>query len=209
MTGQELYNKIIRYYKRDDKDIELWEAVNETITDMLRAHSFDGGKKVDVKDDLIISGGYRFRIPSKTGILLDVILVDDSQEIAPLERINKDNFDRLYPNIENDNATGVPTIYSVFGGYVYVAPKPQKEYGYKLCFVRSEMAIVDKNTETVPLGDFGECIKFGALYRLTLGVEDEPTAARYKNLYEAELHKAVNYDRLRTQSIRIVRAYDC
>jgi hypothetical protein len=207
MTGKELKRKIMTYLKRDDKDIELWDAVNETLADMIKQYPFDEARKTCKECVTMTTDDYSLPLPLDFGYeTSNLKLILGVGRGYLLGKLNKDQFDGLYPNYDSSTKRAMPSCYCVFGNRILIAPKPEAVYNFKLSYVANSFAAVNEDTANVPLSEYSDAIKFGALLRLTLLLEDEPTAARYKGLYDGELSKAIAFDRAKTGSIRIVRA---
>lgn len=222
MTGAELYRKIITYFKRDDKENEVYDAINDTINEITQRHSFN--EKVKVTDNSALieapAGAYSFVLPEDFGALIgDIVLINGSNDYLPLWKLNKDEFDIYFPNIEKTNQmNGVPWCYCIFGmktsgsgsaAYtgiqVFVGPRQQEGYKYKVNYITNTPAAVNKNTQKIPFGNFYKMIMFGALYHLYLGVEKADEAAGYKTLFEEQLQVAADYDKKNTAAVRFTR----
>ncbi|MDR1695587.1 MAG: hypothetical protein LBR69_03010 [Endomicrobium sp.] len=205
MTGAELYRKINSKFKRDDKEQETYDAINDTIAKMVLAHRFSEIENTQ-RELSIMPGNFKFKLSDDfVQPVGDVILLNGINQYFPLCKVTKDNFDFLYPNIENlDVQPSMPQHYCIFGGYVQVGPRPDKDYRYKLSYTKSPV-IVDKTTQNVPLSKYYLTIIDGALSELSYGVDEADKGQIYAIKYEQSLSAAIADDLKSTDAVRFVR----
>jgi hypothetical protein len=196
MTGSDLYDYILRTFKRTDKSTEVYEAITDTIRDLRLRYHFDGATQDSVTTDSITTlGDFKIDFESSLGMLLGVTL-QDGTTAKPLRLRTKQQFDEKYPDINVTSDTGYPEDYCLWEGALYIGPIPQSvAYSYRLSW-SERGGTVTSSTAAVPFTAIDrEVVKHGALSRLGVLLENANMATVHEGLYQSRIQ--VNIDRER------------
>lgn len=204
MTGLEFYNYVLRTFKRDDKATEIYEAVTDTINDIVTRYSFEERKAEGYTDDGIVDGSdYRMDLPEDFGrIIGDVRFADNSSSWTLMKR-TKQEFHILYPDPDGPNPiTGQPTDYCVFNKQILLGPVPDKtDYFYQMDYSTVPEDPITATTTEVPFTDlFRLVVKFGTLGRIYDDMGEQGLSDRYMAEYENGLEKMKERDRNNTRA---------
>jgi len=211
MTGPEMLAYVLRTFKRTDKNTEAYEAITDAAQDMKRDLEFDGIKtEADTTDTISVLGDYEINIDSNVGLIIGNVILRDGNNSRELEKLNKDEFNRLYPNQDAADATrGTPVHWCLFGGQLQIGPVPNKTtYTYHMSFTADDGTEVTAATASVPFSAVKQprrALKFKALEYLYDGVENETQARKYGQLYEREMALVMQKERRNSGAVRISR----
>jgi hypothetical protein len=198
MTGSDFYAYVLRKgFKRTDKSTELYEAITDAIQIMRRRYNFSEAETEATSTDTIsVLGDFKLAIESLLGFLIGIV-VEDGTDASPLEKVSKQEFDRLYPDINVTSNKGYPKHYCIFGDQVYIGPIPDStSYVYRLAYSRRAGAIVS-STSGVPFTNFYRDVLADLVQALAYdGLEEYDKADRHFQRFEAGFFDAKRLERI-------------
>ncbi len=193
MLGSALYDYIIRTLKRSDKSTEVYEAITDTVRDVKHRLPFEEFKYVTYTTGISTLGDYKFALPTDMGHLIgNVKLLGD--DYCVLEKITKEEFDRLEPDPESSTViTGVPDKFCVFGNEIYLYPLPDSvSYEYEYNYSTDDTTAITSSTANVGFStNYREMLKAGVLYRIYRDLGNDQEATKWLAIYENEIKKVV------------------
>lgn len=197
MTGEAWRSYILRLgFKRTDKDEELFEATTDAIQEMRRRFMFDEAEADSTTTDTIGQlGYYRLTLENDFGLLLGIVL-EDGTTGTPLIQVPKYRFDQLYPSINVEPDRGYPRHFCVYGGQIFIGPKPDSiSYNYRMSYSR-RAGTVTASTSGVPFTDvYRDVLADKTLERLYRGLGESERANEYRQLFEDGFSYAVRRNR--------------
>lgn len=212
MNGEEFYQYILNALKRTDKEAEVFEALKDTINDMIMNLPFEEFKNEQITKGIEKQGEYCFGLPVNfSGFITNVTIADESKSsFAPLKKISKQEWDELIPNPQDNNITGVPSHYCVFGNRLFIYPVPDKiTYDYTVCCGTYLTDTLTRQSEYIPLSDqYRETLKYGVLFRVLADLQDFETAVNYQGLYVKYFEKAEANNNAKSNSVQFVKYND-
>lgn len=205
-TGAEFYTFVLQTFKRTDKSVEFFKALNNVLREMRRRHNFNENRVEAYTTGIAALGEYLMDLPSNFGTVIgDLVLSEAGSDYYPLRKLNKDEFDRLYPNPTSTNAyTGQPQHFCIYANKIIIGPVPDKiTYLYTLNYATKLVTEVTA-TSTMPFDDFEEGLKDGVLRNLYADLEDDANAIKWSNLFEKNLAEYIAQDIENTRAARLV-----
>ncbi|TXH47460.1 MAG: hypothetical protein E6Q97_27115 [Desulfurellales bacterium] len=205
MSGSELYDYIIRTFKRTDKSAEVYDAITDTLMDMCEEFGFEENK-VEAYTTAGISalGDYKIDLPDDFGHLIGDVRWTDQDDSYTLTKLSKQQFNEMFPEQDCDDPDdGEPTHYCVFGKQILLGPVPDRTtYEYQIDYAKFLADPVTSASSDVMFTDNArECVKFGSLARLYEVIEEWDNAARYSQKYDLELAEFVAREKKNTRAI--------
>lgn len=209
MTGSELYDYIVRTFKRTDKETEIYEAITDTILDLQVRFGFDA-QKVEAYTTAGITalGDYKLDLPDDFGSIVGDVRFADGNASWGLQKRSKLEFNERFPDPDDDDAiTGQPTDYCIFGKQILLGPVPDRtDYIYQLDYTTVLADPVTSASASVSFSDVGrECLRYGALGRLYDALEEDALATKNYTLYEKEFQKLKKRDLQNVQEVFTVK----
>lgn len=201
MTGAEFYAFVLRTFIRTDKETEFYEAVNNTLREMRRRHSFNENKVESYTTGISALGDYMLDLPSNFGTLLsDVVLSKTDTQYPPLQKLDKTVFDKKYPNPTSTNVNkSQPQHFCLFASKIILGPVPDSlSYLYTMSYATKLVTKITSATGTMPFDDFEEGLKYGVLARLYADLEDDAMATKYFTLFEKLFAEYITQDKENT-----------
>ncbi len=194
MIGSALYTYILETFKRTDKSTEVYEAITDTVKDIKIRCPFEDLKYVTYVSPFTTVGDYKYAIPSDCGHLIGEVKLLDSGDSWVLEKISKEEYDRLEPNPTYASVdTGKPTHYCVYGGEFYFYP-PTDSTAYQIEFNYSSEDETDITSATANVAystRYRECLKAGVLYRMYRDLGNDEETKKWVAVYENEIGKII------------------
>ena len=190
MTRLQFLSYVIRVFKRTDKDTEIYEALNETIKDVVSRHPFSDydfqsyvSTTVGQEDYTLPATLLYLRHPIR---MLDGNLSTDSGR--PLTFLTKEQYDALEPNPNRANPdTGKPSHYTIFSNQILLYPIPDSaSYLLEINWGKGHGDVeLTSGDQTASLGShWDEVLKWGVLFRVYASVEQHEVGEYWRNLYE-------------------------
>ena len=189
-TRAEIRAAVIRIYKRDDKDTEINEAINETLREMagcLESRKLQDQKYVylveDQEDYALPDNLLRIRHPIR---LLDTQGSNSDSSSYPLRFYPKHEYDRIEPN---PNATtknaGTVWAYTIWKSCILVTNLPDESNRYLLeVNTGNEIVTLSSDTDEPTFRDFwDETIKAGTLARMYALIQLYDEANYWRDIY--------------------------
>lgn len=200
LSGPDLYAQFLRTFKRTDKETEFYDALTDTVQELLRRYQFDEVTTSATFTDTISSlGEWRLDGNANVGLLAgDVVLLDGGNSY-PLFKVTPSEFDRRYPNpdyVSSDR--GTPQVWTYRGGQVWIGPIPDSvSYTYKIAQSARLNADITATTESVPLSaTYRELLKAGCLHRVFESMEAYDKSEYWRGKFE------ILYNEAETREIR-------
>jgi len=157
MTGEEFRDYVVRTFKRTDKDTEIYEAITDMVMDLKLNYFFEAFKDTDETLQVAALGDYKIDLSTVNigHIVGRVRLLNDDGGSKPLTKRSKETYDDLYPHQEETNVdTGVPSDYTIFGGYLWLGAVPDSaDYKYGISFSTEAATTIASGTASVPFTD--------------------------------------------------------
>lgn len=196
-AGSDLYNYFVRTFKRTDKETEFYDALTDTINEIVsdpETHFSEMEKEVNL-DGITTLGEFKFSVEPDTGLLIGNVFVIDGQESYELKKLSKPEFDAMYVNPYSSSVNkGYPESWCYFGGYIWIGPVPDSvSYGYRANFSRRLTQAISATTDPVPLSIYRETLKFGCLFRVFQAEESYDKAQYWEAKYLER--KAIDFAR--------------
>ena len=211
MTGPELLAYIKESFKRTDKDTELYEAITDTIMDMKIKFTPEDFKVVAYTDGISALGEYYFQLPSNFGYLIGDVKILDGSNSRPLDKISKTTYDQYVANPSfSDITKSMPECFCIYGGQIYLYPVPDSlDYQYELNYTVEDATTVDADSTTVDFSNlYRECLKYGAMSRMYVDLENDAEAQKYLTLYDKTLQLIVDRDTKNVKAVPVVTYQD-
>ncbi len=205
MSGSEIYDYIVRTFKRTDKSAEVYDAITDTLMDMCEELGFEENK-VEAYTTAGISalGDYKIDLPDDFGHLIGDVRWTDQDDSYTLTKLSKQQFNEMFPEQDCDDPDdGEPTHYCIFGKQILLGPVPDKTtYEYQIDYAKFlSDAVTSVSSDVMFTDNARECVKFGALARLYEVMEEWDNAARYSEKYDLELAEFVAREKKNTRAI--------
>ncbi len=198
MDGQSLLDYIIRTFKRTDKNTEILEAINDTISDMRIRFSLDETKDEAYSTGISVLGSYRIDLPDDFEHMVTDVKILDGDQSYVLKKLSKQEFDDMYPNPNDTNVQKFkPVHYTIFSNAILLGPVPDKtSYQYEFSYSTIYDTPITVSTSDVPFSDmYREALKYGVLFRINVALENDDAAAKWRTFYEEEIVKIVARDK--------------
>lgn len=199
MTGQNLYDYILRTFKRTDKVTEVYEAITDVVMEIKLQMEAEDFKEIQVAASISVAGEYKFDVPDDFGHLIgDIVLVDPAGGSWPLNKLSKPAWDIRYPSVAENNPTdGVPIDYCLYGNEFYIGPIPDKiTYKYQINYTTEEAEQIIAGTAVVPFSEkYRWVLKDLVLARLFADLDDDERAAKHISLGSSGFVKLVENER--------------
>lgn len=156
MTGSELYDYILEAFKRTDKETEVYEAITDVIRDMKERYFFEAFKEEDKTLSISSLGDYTIALPDDTGHLIGSVVVIDGTSSKPLDKVSKEEYDRLYPNPDaSDVSMAKPSVFCIYGDTIYLGAVPDStSYTYKINISTKSATPVTSSTTEVDFTEY-------------------------------------------------------
>lgn len=185
---EELRARVLRVFKRTDKDTEVNEAINDTYKEMV---AIVGPRKVqdrlyknlviDRSEYALPTTALRFIHPFR---LIDPDGGESSIGSYPMTFLNKDDYDAIEPNPDaTDPTTGSPTHYTIWKNCLLVTPLPDKAYTIEINIGGEATALDLDSDESIFQETWDEVIAAGALRRLYAGIKLYQDSTYYQSVY--------------------------
>jgi len=179
-----------RTFKRDDKDTEIYEALNDTIKDILGRHQFADynfqswvNTTLGQEDYTLPATLLHLRHPIR---LIEGFATNNSGKT--LKFYTKEEYDELEPNPNRVNpASGEPTGYAVYSNQILLYPIPDKAtYIIEINWGEGHTDVeLDSDSDEHRFGThWDEVLKWGTLFRLFAGVGLYEEGEYWRKLYE-------------------------
>ena len=212
MTGSEIFDYIIRTFKRTDKVSEVYDAINDTIMDMCEKFGFEENKvEAYTAAGIDVLGDYKLDLPDDFGHLLGDVRWSDGDDSYTLTKLSKQEFNEKFPDPDgNDPIDGEPTHYCVFGKKILLGPVPDDiTYSYQLDYSTFLTTPVTSVSSGIIFTDNArECVKFGTLARLFEVIGQFDLADRYRVRFENELTQFVDREKNNTRAVFAMKQAD-
>lgn len=183
---------------RTDLNTLLGEEFNNVATEL--AMSFDF-RELD-KDDTFacVDGTEEYAVPATMLFLTRDLVLENTTSSAVLHQVAPSTYRKRYP-LPSANATGVPVEYCHYGGYFYLAPRPNSTYTVSRYFkvVPGDIGVAGN---LLPV-QFDRVIVNGATYRVLRALGRHEEANAWQAAYTRELAMSVQI--LSLQPARMVR----
>jgi hypothetical protein len=187
-TRSDLRARVLRVFKRTDKDTEVNEAINDTYKEMV---AIIGPRKVqdrlykslvaDRAEYALPTTALRFIHPIR---LIDPDAGDTSIGSYVMTFINKDEYDALDPNPDAaDPLSGSPTHYTIWKNCLLVTPQPDKAYTIEINIGGEATALDADSDESIFQETWDETIAAGALRRLYAGIKLYQDSTYWQSVY--------------------------
>jgi hypothetical protein len=193
MTRIQMYQYVLRDFKRDDKDTEIYQAYNDTIKHIAHLEAIGNLK---FQSYITLDPGYEdYPLPDDhCWIFHPIRFIEalNSTNGYPLIKLSKEEWSEVYPNPNNPDIltsgrTGMPKHYCVWSNSFLLGPAPDKgTYLVEIDWSKQPTEQVS-DPDIHQLGaDWDEVIKWVGLGRLyeALGLTDE--SDRFWLLYQHE-----------------------
>jgi len=188
-TRLQFYNYILRTFKRDDKDTEIYESYNETIRFLANKMPVGNLKYQSYITTTVAQEDYPLPA-SNCHIIHPVRFIKSSSQDSgyPLNKLTKEAFSARYPNpniSDTDNLnTHEPVDYCIYSGSLLVGPAPDKAtYILEVDWAKTPTS-QDADSDLQELGeDWEEVLKWGTLARLYEGIGLQAEADRFWLLF--------------------------
>lgn len=205
INGSELYDYIIRTFKRTDKSQEVYDEITNTLTDMCERMGFEENKVESYTTSGITSiGDYKIDLPANFSRLIGDVRWSDGDDSWTLTKLSKRQFNEMFPDPDgNDPIDGEPTHYCLFGKKILLGPVPDSmSYTYMLDYAKFlDNSITSLSTDVMFTDNARECIKYGTLARLFESIEEFDKGGRYAQKYEIELSQFVARETNNTRAV--------
>ena len=193
LTSTEMYNYILRAFKRTDKATEVFEALTDTIREIRRRLEISDDEESQILTDTIGTlGEYQLDLESDTGLIIGDPVVVDGTDSWPLTRYSKARFDEKYPNPAATNVSkGKPVDYCIYKNQIILGPVPDStSYTYRMNFTSEGWENYINGSTAVPFsGKYREALKYGTLARLYIDLELSDRATVYDGLFERQMNQ--------------------
>jgi len=214
MSGSDFYSYVIRTFKRTDKSVEAYDAINESISEIRREIRTSREEAETAFTDTISTlGEYRLDLESDFSSFVSDVYIRDSGNGFYLTPISKEIYDNKYGKWGTQSSErGRPRHYCVFGGQVLLGPVPDStSYTYVLSYTSDEAILVTSSTLSVPFTktDYREILKHGVLFRLYAMVENDIQEEKYRNKWLEGLEKIDRKERRNRRAVRVTVYRDC
>lgn len=188
MTGLQFYEYLLRTFKRDDKETEVYEALTDTVRDLRRRVIFNEDEsEMSTTDTITALGEYKLDIEDNWGLAVADVVLLDGVSSEPLEMVSKAQFDRLFPYPDADSSLrGRPSHACYFNEQILLGPAPDAlTYEYKVNFTEEDAAAIVEETTAVPYARlYREPLKLGTLMRLYRDLGNDGEFTKYFSQYE-------------------------
>lgn len=195
MTGAEFYAYVLREFKRTDKSTEVYEAITDTLINIRTRYPFDDFKtEAYTSDGIDVLGDYRLDLPSDFGHIISVRVLEDGSLHPPLIKLNKPQFDDLYPHPnDTDVSKGVPKHYCVYNNQILLGDVPDDiTYLYEISYSTEEAVEIASSTTEIDFTDrYREMLRAGVLERLYEIMGADNLAIKWKSVYEEGLARMI------------------
>jgi hypothetical protein len=212
MTGAEFLAYVKRYFKRTDKDTELYEAMRDAIMEMRLNFDYDENKVEAYSVSLATVGDYKVDLPSDFQRMTGAVrCYEDETNAKTLIKVSKARFDDLYPNPnDSDTVTAFPTHYCIYGQQMLVGhPVDKATYTIEFSYATEDEDDIESTTESVPFTDrYRVCLRYGVLKHLFIGLDDDEKAAKYSQLFEQEQSRAIALETGNSSAVAAVEYSD-
>ena len=210
MTGSELYDYIVRTFKRTDKSTEVYEAITDTVFDLRRNYQWEAFKDEAYVTGITTLGDYTMPLPSDFQHLTNLRLINGDTSY-PLQRLNKVDFDYMFPNQNSSTVTkGKPNYYCIFHDYILLGVAPDDiTYQYEISYAAEDETDIIAGTTSVPFTpENREVVKQGTLMRLYLGLGNDGEAVKWRGLYEESIREAMKVEEENTDAVGFTKYKD-
>lgn len=189
-TREEIRESVIRVFKRDDKDTEINEAINDTLREM--AGCCESRKLQDQKWVPLIKDQEDYALPENLLRLRHPIRLIDTQgsnsdsNSYPLKFMTKGEYDMREPN---PNATtknpGTVWAYCIWKNCILVTDLPDETDRYRLeANVGNEITILSSDIDEPVFRDrWDETIKHGTLGRMYYSIQLFGEGDKWRDIY--------------------------
>ncbi|MBU0572006.1 MAG: hypothetical protein KKC50_08210 [Candidatus Omnitrophica bacterium] len=207
MTRQEFLGYIIRDgLRRTDKDLEIYEALDDTLYDITTEDFPFQSTSTSETIALTGVGIYDFPITYST-IINDIKYVDSTGQGIILNKISKQQFDIDYSDYnETQFQPAEPIDYMIYGDKIYLAPFETSVTTEKIIIYGTEIATkLTENDDEPQFADrWRELIKRGVLWRIWNGLGDTVKSDRNFQLYQRDLEKLKRIDTTKSNAVEMV-----
>ena len=188
MAGSDFRDYVVRIFKRDDKDTELYEAASDMIGEIRRVLRLEENEtEATITDTISVLGDYRMDLPADFGRLISDIVVQDGQQSWTLVKLSKARFDDLYTGKgTNEVPPDYPKHYCVFDEQIFVGPVPKSlSYNYTISYTTGGQPTITAATLSVPFTDKGrrKILRDGVLSELYRGLENFEFSKTYREAF--------------------------
>lgn len=202
MLGSDLYNYILKKFKRTDKSDEVYQAITDTIADMRIQFDAEDFKEEAYATGITTLGEYKMALPSDFGhIIGDITYVDTtSNDVRTLNKISKQAYDdkygdRLYSSY-SDTYSGTPLDFCIYGKQLFIGPVPDSvDYKYQMNYATEDYSEITASTADVPFsGKNRNLLRNGVLAELHDGLENYEESGYWRAMYTNGLSKLISND---------------
>ena len=203
MLGSDFYTYVLNKFKRTDKSTEAYQAMTDVIADMRLQMKSEDFKEEAYVTGISTLGDFQIGLPSDFGHIIGKVTVTDTDSDStypPLNKIDKQEYDELYPNRLNSTVSnrisGVPQHFCVYAKQLYIGPVPDKTtYKYQFNYTTEDYAEITAVTTNVPFsGKYRNILRDGVLWQLNDGLQNFNEANYYLALYRDGLSKIISND---------------
>lgn len=187
-TFAELQAAVLRVFKRDDKQTELEEALNDTVKEMVAA--VDPRKMKDQIYKPTVVGREDYAIPdtilriNHPIRLIDPNSSNNQSSSFPLHFYSKEEYDAVEPNPNAATIVpGKPEGYCFYKNSILLTPIPDAVYRLEMNVGGEPTKLVEDADTTIFSQTWDETIKAGTLARLFAGIESWDNANKWQSVY--------------------------
>ena len=196
MTGAAFYTYVLKYFKRDDKETESYQAMTDVVRD-IRLRIVSNLDKTTNVTATQATNSYSLALPTGYGHLVSDPLVEDtssSDVYPPLVKMERQAFNEQFPDLTTLAYAGRPQYYTVFGDNIIYAPATDRAtYRFRIDYTPYGSTEIVSGTADVPFSErYREIVRYGVLQRLYEGMQNYTDAAQAQQAYEAGLYKIQN-----------------
>lgn len=188
MTGSNFLAYVKNISIRTDKDAILYDCITDTILDMSRRiNSQESQKDIATTATITSLGQYQIALEANLSWPVSAVRILESNESYQLKKLSKPLFDQNYPwpadPVVDKNK---PVDYCIFGNQIWLGPVPDKTtYVYEIVYISGITSVITGSTTAVLFTDlYREILRWGTLYRLYDGLENDSLAQKNLSLYE-------------------------
>lgn len=199
MTRVNFLAYIKRVIKRTDKDTEIYECLNETITDIANRYPFENYQFQSWIPCVV--GQEDYPLPSTLVHLAHPLrLLEGSgttDDGFPLEFITKEEYDEIEANPNRTSPeTGEPAQYTIFSDSILLTPIPDStDYLIEINWGKQATALSADSDSPSFISAWDEIIKCGTLFRVFLGLGLAEDATPWQALYEQGILRMIDRDK--------------
>lgn len=203
MTGAEFYTYLKLDFKRTDKEDEIFSALTDVISDIREEYKLEEDKEINYTLGIDALGEYSFTLPDDFGFLIGDIKILEDNDSYKLEKISKDEYDRLLPDPEySDVDKEKPTHFCIYADQVFLYPVPDKlTYYYEWNYSTDDEAAITTSTGNVPYSSRNrKMLKCGVLAEIYKGLGMDNEAVKWGSEFRRLVERKYARDKENTSN---------